>query len=163
MRLLALDCATKIGWALFERPAGPVRFETWRAPVDLAIADYGVTFVALEAWLNDTVAVFRPQVISFEAPVVPFQGLRRSSRDILRLLIGMATIVELVARRARLRCIEVSVFDAKQRLTGNGRATKREMITAAVNLGHLVATDHEADAIAVGLAAYDHIAAAGRR
>lgn len=92
---------------------------------------------------------------------MPFAGFieQRSSLDIVRLLVGMASVVELVATRTGARCIEVPVPTAKKRLCGNGRATKREMINAAVNLGHLVEDDHQADAIAVALATYDHIGA----
>jgi Holliday junction resolvasome RuvABC endonuclease subunit len=159
VRVLALDCSTNVGWALFESPAGPVRFDTWRAPKSFVLSNYGRAFVGLEAWLVDMVTVHQPDVIGFEAPIMPFAGFieQRSSLDIVRLLVGLASVVELVATRAGKRCIEVPVPTAKKRLCGNGRATKRQMIGAAVNLGHLVEDDHQADAIAVALATYDHI------
>ena len=161
-RVLALDCSTNVGWALFEGAGGPVRFSTWRAPKSFLQAEYGRSFVALEEWLNDMISVHAPDVVAFEAPITPFAGFveQRSSLDIVRLLIGLATVVELVATRARLRCIEVPVPTAKKRVCGTGRATKRDMINAVVNLGHLVEDDHQADAIAVALATYDHLGAA---
>lgn len=160
-RVLALDCSTNVGWAVFERPAGPVRFGTWRAPKTFLQSEYGRSFVALEAWLVDQLTRYVPDVVAFEAPIMPFAGFieQRSSLDVVRLLIGLATVVELVAVRAGARCIEVPVPTAKKRVCGTGRATKRDMINAVVNLGHLVEDDHQADAIAVGLAAYDHIGA----
>jgi len=54
----------------------------------------------------------------------------------------------------------LAVPTAKKRLCGTGRATKRDMINAAVRLGHLVEDDHQADAIAVALATYDHLGGA---
>jgi Holliday junction resolvasome RuvABC endonuclease subunit len=161
MRLLALDCSTYVGWAVFERPAGPARFSTWRAPSSLLNSDYGRSFVALEAWLGGMISTFDPAVVAFEQPITPFAGFieNRSSLDIVRLLIGMASVVELVAARAKRRVIEVPVQVAKKRVAGHGRATKREVTNAVVKLGHLVEDDHQADAIAVGITAYDHIAA----
>jgi Holliday junction resolvasome RuvABC endonuclease subunit len=161
VRVLALDCSTHVGWAVFESPAGRVRFDTWRAPKSFLHANYGRSFVALEQWLVDQLTRYVPDVVAFEAPIMPFAGFieQRSSLDIVRLLVGMASVVELVATRAGARCIEVPVPTAKKRLSGNGRATKREMINAAINLGHLVEDDHQADAIAVALAASDHIGA----
>ena len=90
---------------------------------------------------------------------MPFAGFieQRSSLDIVRLLVGMATVVQLVAVRAGVRCIEVPVPTAKKRICGTGRATKRDVMNAVVKLGHLVEDDHQADAIAVALAAYDHL------
>jgi Holliday junction resolvasome RuvABC endonuclease subunit len=162
-RVLALDCSTNVGWALFEGPAGRVRFGTWRAPKSFLQAEYGRSFVALEQWLGDMITVHTPDVVGFEAPIMPFAGFieQRSSLDVVRLLIGLASVVELVATRAQLRCIEVPVPTAKKRLCGTGRATKRDMINAVVRLGHLVEDDHQADAIAVGLATYVHIGASG--
>jgi Holliday junction resolvasome RuvABC endonuclease subunit len=161
-RVLALDCSTNVGWALFEHAAGSVRFGTWRAPKSLLHAEYGRSFVALEEWLNDMISLHAPDVVAFEAPITPFAGFieQRSSLDIVRLLIGLATVVELVATRARLRCVEVPVPTAKKRVCGTGRATKRDMINAVVKIGHLVEDDHQADAIAVALATYDHLGAA---
>ena len=133
-RVLGLDCSTNIGWALFERPGGRVRFGTWRAPKSLLQAEYGRSFVALEEWLNDMISVHAPDVVAFEAPITPFAGFieQRSSLDIVRLLIGLATVVELVATRARLRCVEVPVPTAKKRVCGTGRAAKRDMINAVM-------------------------------
>ena len=160
-RVLALDCSTNVGWAVFERPAGPVRFGTWRGPKRFLQSEYGRSFVALEAWLVDQLTRYVPDVVAFEAPIMPFAGFieQRSSLDTVRLLVGLATVVELVTVRAGARCIEVPVPTAKKRVCGTGRATKRDMINAVVKLGHLVEDDHQADAIAVGLAAYDHIGA----
>jgi Holliday junction resolvasome RuvABC endonuclease subunit len=158
--VLALDCSTNVGWALFDGPHAAPRFGTWRAPSAHLHDNLGRAFVALEAWLVDMVRVHQPDVIAFEAPIMPFVQRREdhhSSPDVVRLLVGLVSIVELVATRSRLRCIEVPVPTAKKRMTGSGWATKRDMVNAVVKLGHLVEDDHQADAIAVALSTYDHL------
>jgi Holliday junction resolvasome RuvABC endonuclease subunit len=157
-RVLALDCASNIGWAVFDGPQLAPKFGTWRAPGAHLHANLGRAFVALEEWLIAMVALRSPSVIAFEAPLTLFYGgHERAGPEVVRLLIGMATVVELVATRARLRCIEVPVPTAKKRLCGTAWAKKQDMINAVVKLGHLVEDDHQADAIAVGLCAYDHL------
>jgi len=157
-RLLALDCSPSIGWCVFD-DAKVVKFDTWHASRAFLLGDYGKTFLGIEEWLEGMVVLWKPTVLAFEAPLVP--ALVRSSYDIVRTLIGSVTVVELVGRRHGLRVLEVGVGDAKKRLTGNRWAKKRAMINGAYRLGHHVETDDEADAIAVGLVALDHLA--GRR
>lgn len=156
-RVLALDCSTNVGWALFPSPHAAPQFGTWRAPRAHLADNLGRSFVALEEFVSDSVKRYRPDVIAFEAPLTLFYGNERAGPEIVRLLIGMATVVELVATRSRLRCIEVPVPTAKKRLCGTAYANKRDMINAVVKLGHLVEDDHQADAIAVALCAYDHL------
>lgn len=165
MRVLALDCSTFVGWAVYADADAAPLFGTWRAPNALLHSNYGRSFVALEAWLLDMLAMHTPDVIAFEAPIMPFVQNRaehHSSPDIVRLLTGLAAVIELVAHRAGKRCVEVAVQTAKKRATGSGRATKREVINAIVRLGHLVEDDHQADAIAVALVAYDHVGRGAR-
>lgn len=158
-RVLALDCASNVGWALFNGPQAAPKFGTWHAPRAYLFDNLGRSFVTLETWLLDMLRVHRPDVIAFEAPLTLFVGHERNGPEIVRLLIGMATVVELVATRARLRCIEVPVPTVKKRMTGTAWATKRDVVNAVVKLGHLVEDDHQADAIAVALCAYDHLGA----
>lgn len=157
-RVLALDCASNVGWAVLDSPRAVLKFGTWRAPGARLHDNLGRAFVALEQFVADRVAFFKPDVIAFEAPLTLFYGgHERAGPEVVRLLIGMATVVELVATRGRMRCIEVPVPTAKKRVTGSAWATKRDMVNAIVKLGHLVEDDHQADAIAVGLATYDHL------
>lgn len=159
-RVLALDCSSFIGWALFDSRTGVPMFDTWRAPRSY-LGDFGRTFVAFEAWLVGMVSTHQPDVIAFEAPITwvvdGSSNHPHSSSDQVRLLVGMATVVELVATRAHRRCIEVPVPEVKKRLTGSGWAKKRDVVNAVVKLGHLVEDDHQADAIGVALVAYDHL------
>jgi Holliday junction resolvasome RuvABC endonuclease subunit len=162
MRVLALDCASNVGWAVLDSPRSVLKFGTWRAPGAHLHDNLGRAFVALEEFLIGAVVLFHPDVIAFEAPLTLFYGgHERAGPEVVRLLIGMATVVELVATRGKMRCIEVPVPTAKKRLCGNSYATKRDMVNAVVKLGHLVEDDHQADAIAVGLATFDHLIARG--
>jgi Holliday junction resolvasome RuvABC endonuclease subunit len=159
MRLLALDISTQVGWALFKRPAAPPRLGTLRAPL-AAVDNYGPRLDAFETWLHDFIPLARPEVLAFESPVfVKWSSDLATTEHTIRMLVSLAGIAELVAWRARLRCLEVHSRTAKRRLTSDNRAKKRAMQSAAVRLGFTVADDHQADAIAVALAAYDHLGA----
>lgn len=159
MRLLALDTSTHVGWALFAHPHRVVTFDTWELPPPVSANPFamGSRWHAFESWLDMMLIDHRPLVVAFEAPISPNMPFAKSNTTTMRLLHGLTVIVETVAARAGLRCIEVPNATAKSRLTGNQHAKKPAMIAAALELGHTVADDNQADAIGVGLVAYDHM------
>lgn len=162
MRVLALDISTSVGWALFAGEKRVPRLGTWRAP-PAQVGDYAKRCVAFETWLNDFTCLDKPDVLAFESPIfVKWSSDLATNEHTIRTLIGLATVAEMVAWRLKVRALEVHSQTAKKRLTGNGRAKGDDMIVAAVKLGFVVANDHEADAIAVGLCAYDHVRAEAR-
>ena len=76
----------------------------------------------------------------------------------LTLLWGLAAVAQLFAGQQGLPCEAVAVRDAKKALTDKALATKDEMVVAALQvMNWKVANDHEADAGAVGLVAYERI------
>lgn len=159
MRILALDCSSAVGWSVFDSPVAMPRVGTWYLPTKWPLHDYGHRYADLHEWLTGFVALVNPRVLAFEAPLAPWGHLleERSSAHVFRLLNGIVSVVELVAVQRNVRCFEVSVADAKMVLAGHGRATKIEMKTAAVKRGFRVADDHQADACAVALTAYEHL------
>ena len=158
MRCLALDCSSVVGFALFERPGDKApSLGSWPLPGTFGSVN-GRRFVAFEDFLADFITVTRPDLVAFEAPILPFaRDLTNSSGDVVRLLVGLATIVELVAERAKCRCVEVAVPTVKVKLAGRRFAAKTEMIVGAHRLGFVVEDDHQADAIGVALCAYEHV------
>lgn len=157
MRCLALDCSTSIGWAVFDRPAAVPRLGTWQLTRQFNTAITGKRFAEFEDWLSDMIARHDPAMVAFEAPILPFgDRASQSTGDTVRLLVGLATMVDLCAYRAGARCIEVPVPTAKARLAGSRFAKKGDMITAAIKRGWIVEDDHQADACAVALCAFDH-------
>ena len=156
-KLLALDLSTNVGWALLERGVPP-RFGTLKLPAAPGGQD-GPRFVALREWLFDAWRVHQFQALAYEMPILPRKsGDLATTMDTLTLLWGLAAIVRLVASEFKLPCEGVGVQEAKIALTNKQHATKDEMVVAAMqDLNWKVSNDHEADAGAVGLCAYERI------
>lgn len=147
-RLLALDLSTMTGFAVMERGRAP-HFGTWRAPPE-TVGEYGRRYSALRQWLVEMHQVHQLDGIAFEAPIMK----PTDDMHMLRVLIGFAVIVEEVAGSLKLECVEVPVPTVKKALTGDAYAKKDKMIAAACRRGWAVADDHQADAGAVGLVAF---------
>jgi len=155
MRLLALDMSTHVGWVRFASEARLVGRGTWDNPAH----GHGPRFNAFAAWLNARLTEQPVDILAYEEPLRPLPGrkLFKTTLDTQKLLQGFATVAEMIGARHHVhRVLEVPTSAAKLKLTGNGRAKKPEMVAAAVRLGVTVATDHEADALAVALVAYEH-------
>ena len=156
-RLLALDLGTRIGWALLQRGTPP-RFGT----LDLPTAPEGehqVRFALLHAWLVRLRNEPGFDALAFEQPILPRRaGELATTLDTLSLLWGLAAVAQLFAGQHDLPCQAVAVREAKKVLTDKALATKDEMVVAALKvMNWKVANDHEADAGAVGLVAYERI------
>jgi Holliday junction resolvasome RuvABC endonuclease subunit len=157
LRVLALDISTNVGWAIFNSRLSKPRLDTWRAPMAM-VGHYGRRLSMFEEWLRGKVSLLQPELVAFESPIfVKWSSDLATNEHTIRLLGAMAGIAELVCWRASVRCIEVHSQTAKKCLAGNSRAKKDQMIAAAVKAGFDVANDHEADACAVALAAYNHV------
>jgi Holliday junction resolvasome RuvABC endonuclease subunit len=153
VRLLALDLSTNVGWAFFaQRGASPV-MSTWRAPFARA-ENYGLRFYEFELWLELLLDRYQPDVVAFEAPILPRNPGKAHAA---RLSYGFAASTERIAYQRKLRCIECHNATVKVRLAGSGKAKKKQMMAAAIRQGYDIETEHEADAIGVGLVAFDHI------
>lgn len=151
-RLLALDLSTNVGHALMERGRPPV-LGTWPLP-KVPLGDNARRYAALWQWLHDMRALHQFDGIAWERPVVP---VRRDGTtdalDELELLISLAGICRLFAGIHGLAHTHISWQDVKIALTGSKHAKKPDMIAAAMKIGWKPATDHEADAGAVGICA----------
>lgn len=154
-KLLSLDISESVGWALLE-PSRPPRFDTKKLP-PLMEGVYGHQADALFTWLSELVSVLQPDAVAAEAPLVPnkFNGVDTTTHTVL-FLSGSVYVAELVAHRARLPFLRVHHEDAKIALLGTGRNVKKiQMIGACHDQGWKVVTEHEADAIGVGLHAFE--------
>jgi Holliday junction resolvasome RuvABC endonuclease subunit len=157
VRLLALDLSTHVGWAFFAHSRAKPTCNTWHAPERSREKrdDFGPMFVAFEKWLALMVIDNRPHVLAFEAPILPRTRIFQKQRAI-RMSYGFACMTEKVAAVARLRCVECHPSTVKVALAGNGKASKKQMVAAAVRRDFIVATEHEADACGVALVAFEH-------
>ena len=153
MKILALDLATRTGWA-----CGAVNGEPrWGIKVIARPhTDVGAFASAYDLWLSDMITVEQPDLLVFEAPILP----RQTTLDTARKLMGLAFLTELIAFRRDLACREVNIRTVKKFFAGHGHAAKSDMIDAARRHGWNVKDDNEADALGVwALAAH----ARGRR
>lgn len=154
-RLLSLDISESVGWCLLE-PGRPPRFDTWRQPRCVE-GEYGRQGSALFDWLTELVMVMQPRAIAAEAPLIPnkFSGMDTTTHTVL-FLSGSVYIAEMVAHRAGVPFLRVHHDDAKIALCGRAKGvSKAAMKAAAVEKKWIVSTEHEADAIGVGLHAYE--------
>ena len=151
--LLALDSSTRCGWSFWPSAKGPTLFGTWRAP---KAQEYGPRFRAFHDWLCDQVTDLEPDILAFESPLSG--GALQTSEDVVRLLMGLASIAELVAELRGLRCFEVHNSTVKLRLAGTGRIPSKDkpriMMAAAHAQGMMVDDDHQADSCGVALEVY---------
>lgn len=112
-------------------------------------------FLAFESWLIKMLLDHRPDVVAFEAPLLPRNKTFEKQRAI-RMSYGWACLTEKIAFGYGKRCVEAHPSTVKVALSGRGKATKKDMIAAAVRRDFIVATEHEADACGVALVAFEH-------
>lgn len=156
LRLLALDLSTNVGWCFYEdRNSQPI-FDTFMLAERSGRDIYGPTFGQFEGWLRAVIKRLQPELVAFEAPILPRNRVFQKQRAI-RLSYGFASSVERICSEINMRCIECHPATVKVRLAGHGTARKHHMVAAAARLGLDVRTDHEADAIGVALVAFDYI------
>lgn len=146
MTVLALDIATRTGVAVdHPRLDGRPQLSTLVLPRGEP-DEYGPRFGAFERGLVDLIAVHRPAVVVFEAPL--FGGVRMHAGT-AHLLIGLASIAELVAWRAGLDVLQGNVQGARKHFCGSGRAKKQDVLEKCRLLGWVADNDNEGDAAAL--------------
>ncbi len=135
-RILAIDTGLTTGWAFVAR-RGPIR----SGDHDFMpyAGETGRVLAVFENWLADQITEFAPELVIYEAPV-------RFGRGWL-LRAGFACAVEKAAYVHELFVKDVSPTVIKIHATGRGKASKGEMIEAAVKAGYQPTSDHEADAL----------------
>lgn len=164
MKLFALDLSRRVGWARFAGPTDPQpKFGTYVLPKPMDQEDIAKRTLALRFWLREMLRVYRPHCLAFEAPWIPMIP-GNTTQFTLRLQVSLACEVETTAAECEVpRILEVPGSVAKLALTGSGRIASKDkpavMVRAAQARGWAVGDDHQADAGAVALAAYDSLTA----
>lgn len=161
MRILALDAATRTGFAIGEVGAKPrygvARLKKPDEPVDVAWANIGF-------FLKDCFVLEKPDLIVIEAPMHP-AGQR--SPDAVVLQWGVVAVVAFMAAAYRIRLEKVDAQTISKHFTGKakwfanegGRAAKKKAaVQRAQLLGYIPATCRDED-IADACAVFDYAAA----
>lgn len=113
--ILALDLALATGWAL-GGPSGPPRYGLWRLSPE---SDLGRRNSTLARFLEDFLAISRPSLILFEAPVAKMQSSARA-------LIYLAGVVEMIAYEQSVPCREELPQTARKLVLGRGSFFARD-------------------------------------
>jgi crossover junction endodeoxyribonuclease RuvC len=139
MNLLALDLATRTGWALQE--AG--RLESGVATFDVKRGESpGMRYVRFRRWLEDVGT--RVELVVYEQTIITGPG--SMAREIAT---GFATRVQEYCAARAIEHAAVWAGTLKKWTTGRGNAKKPDMLEAVAGRWRRVDDDNEADAIAL--------------
>ena len=151
MLILALDLATKTGWArgrIGEPPEfGSVRFGN-------ASSDQNIIFGAALAWTSKFLAERLPDALYIEALLPPQAMLNKTSRQVRDRLAGLHGVVRGVAQLRGVERIEIcTVGDVRAHFIGD-RGLKRarakgETMLQCRRLGWDAKDDNQGDALAI--------------
>jgi len=138
MNILALDCATKTGWALQtdHLESGVQTFDLRRGE------SRGMRFLRFRAWLKGMIEQHRPDVLVFE------QAHHRGGAA-TEVGVGLATRVMEIACEYEIEYQTVHTGTLKKYATGKGNASKDEMLKRARERWpeQHVEDDNQADAL----------------
>jgi crossover junction endodeoxyribonuclease RuvC len=151
-RILALDLASRTGWACGNCSDAVPRSGSVRFARDGA--SMGALFAGCRQWLSDFLAA-EPDIklIVFEAPMDPmmFAGARRP--ETARQLIGLCAIVEECTYGCGYDVREARVSDVRVHFLGTNRIKRKEAKAATIEachrLGWAPTDDNAADALAL--------------
>jgi len=135
MKILALDLATKTGWAHSDGGSGVQNFAPRRGDSP------GMRWVEFQAWLRRLLDACPTDIIAYE------QAHHRggAATHVAHSLIG---IVEKVAAEREIELTNRHTATIKKYATGNGRASKGDMMVAARDLYDMeIIDDNHADAL----------------
>jgi Holliday junction resolvasome RuvABC endonuclease subunit len=99
----------------------------------------------MRARLADFCALTKPDVVAFEAPILG--GIQ--TMNIVRLLIGLAAIVEQFCHERGIEIIEKDVSTVRKHFCGNGRAKKHDVMQRCTMLQWPYSDNNQADAHAL--------------
>ena len=138
MKILALDLATKTGWATnaYGRDSGTIAFALKRGESP------GMRFLRCRAWLNELYCGLTSSVID----VIAYEQAHHRGGAATAVCVGLVTVVQSFAAEHGIELMPVHTATLKKFATGSGRANKQGMIEAAIERGWKPEDDNEADA-----------------
>lgn len=138
MNILALDCATRLGWATLDR-TGSV--QSGLQVFDLRRGESaGMRWLRFTAWLHQMHELDHFNVIAYE------QAHHRGGAA-TAVGVGFTTCIDQFAAHAKIETMPVHTATIKKHATGRGNADKQAMIAAARGRGWSVTDDNVADAL----------------
>ncbi len=137
MIILSLDLATKTGWAcnIHGKRSGVVEFQLKRGESP------GMRFLRCRAWLNEML-----QLCGGKIDVIVYEQAHHRGGAATACCVGLVTEVLAFAAENNIEVMSVHSGSLKKWATGNGRASKADMIKAAQKRGWDPEDDNQADA-----------------
>lgn len=153
MNVLALDLSRHVGVA-HDGPNGRAILSTKHLPVvegdGINGFDFGTVGIAFRSWLRELIAVVKPDLVGFEAPLMPRGENFVTPEVTVRLLMGLAWDTETTARECGVELTdERNVATVKKFWAGHGFAKKPDMMARCRQLGYAPRNDNEGDACAL--------------
>jgi len=147
MRILALDAATKTGFAIAENSkiyeSGVQDFSKKRGESN------GMMFIRFRKWLRNIIETTQPDVVVYER--AHFRGGAATE-----LCVGLQTRIQEVCEELRINYDAVHTATIKRYATGKGSAKKADIMNWAEKiLRRPPIDDNEADAVAMACWAWD--------
>ncbi|NDE16409.1 hypothetical protein EBZ80_15905 [bacterium] len=136
--ILALDLATQTGWAYHANgliSSGSEGFKLKKRDGP------GQRFFRFRTWLREQIVEVKPERVVYE------EVMRWSSGAAAKCYCGLLAIVQTECEAKEIKYEGVHVGTIKKSATGNGNATKEQMIRAAMEQGFRPQDDNEADAL----------------
>lgn len=144
--LLALDLASKTGWALAAHPdakplSGSKRFNDGGEPLGRWLLRYW-------SWLNDMRAVHRVAAVVYEAPI---DTAGQTTAQVLEVLRGLVSVTALWAEMAGVPCQPAHLSSIRASFCAPGwRGDPKKAVMEACRMRGWEPTDHNAgDALAL--------------
>jgi crossover junction endodeoxyribonuclease RuvC len=143
--VLALDPGRRCGWALYSPTLAIARC----GEIDLSdAADLGEMLAEFRDALDQMLAAHRPRILAMERPF----GRSAFTSDLPGILVGVAHMVAFDHQTERR---EYTASAVKKGVTGSGKASKREVSDAVLKFGFAPTSDHQSDAAAVAVLAWN--------
>lgn len=138
MNILALDIATKTGWAcnINGKRSGVTEFTLKRGESP------GMRFLRARSWLGELF-----QLLDGKIDVIVYEQAHHRGGAATAVCVGLATEVQAFAAEHGIELMTVHTATLKKFATGNGRASKANMIQAAKEKEWNPVDDNEADAV----------------
>ncbi|BBO72772.1 hypothetical protein DSCW_01890 [Desulfosarcina widdelii] len=135
MKILALDLATKTGWATSAgHTSGVQTFDVKRGESP------GMRFLRCRAWLNDMLQLLGG------IDIIVYEQAHHRGGAATACCVGLVSTVQAFAAEHGIELMAVHTGELKRWATGKGNANKPAMIEAARARGWVPFDDNEADA-----------------
>ena len=138
VKILTLDIATRTGWCYGK--GNDLKFGHHIIPKKY---DQPMKFYYFSVWIRKMLEEHQPEAVAIEKPF-----MRGASTYYL---FGLCAIAEAICASYKVPIIKTVPSTIKKSFTGDGKASKMDMVNRAIELGFDVEVDDEADAIALHL------------